>query len=158
MDRLKERIYGIVFLGLGFAILWQGRSLTIGSFRSPGSGLFPALMAVVILILALILIIFPPKEAAAKPTECATKIDTARTLRSVLRIALVFAALLAYAFLLEYLGFVTVSFVLMVLLFVAFGSESYWRAILKAVLFTGLAYALFELLLKSNLPRGPLGF
>ena len=144
-----DRLYGIVVFGLGVGILWEGRGLSIGSLRSPGSGLFPALIAVIMLILSLILILFPPKREGDGQSPSS---------KSVARISVVFAALLLYAFFLEYLGFLIVSFLLMMPLFVAFGSRSYWRAILKAAALTGLSYALFEMLLKSNLPHGLLGF
>lgn len=149
MGRIAERVYGMVFFGIGVCILWQGRDLTIGGFRSPGSGLFPMLIAVIMLVLSVLLMIFPPKKEGGGPSVSA---------RSAVRISVVFVALLLYAFLLESLGFLIVSFVLTSLLFVAFGSGSYWRAILKGAVFTGLAYALFEILLKSNLPHGPIGF
>ena len=149
MERIAERMYALVFFGLGICILWQGRDLTIGGFRSPGSGLFPALIAVIMLVLSSLLLIFPPKKEGGGSSVSA---------RSAVRISVVFVGLLLYAFLLESLGFLIVSFVLTSLLFVAFGSGSYWRAILKGAVFTGLAYALFEILLKSNLPHGPMGF
>lgn len=143
-----DRTYGIVVLCLGFAILWQGSGLTIGSFRNPGSGLFPALIAAIMILLSLLLILFPQKgkrDAQAVST------------RSFLRLSAVFMGLLLYAFFLEYLGFLIVSFVLTTFLFIAFGSQKVWLAIAKAIVFTGLAYLLFEVLLKSNLPKGILG-
>jgi hypothetical protein len=149
MGGIAERIYGMVFFGIGVCILWQGRDLTVGGFRSPGSGLFPTLIAVIMLVLSVLLMIFPPKKEGRGQSVSA---------RSAVRISVVFVALLLYAFLLETFGFLIVSFVLTSLLFVAFGSGSYWRAILKGAVFTGLAYALFEILLKSNLPHGPIGF
>ena len=70
----------------------------------------------------------------------------------------VFMAMLLYSFLLEYLGFLIVSFLLLTLLFAAFGSQRYWLSLLRAFVLTGLAYFLFEILLKSSLPRGIIGF
>jgi putative tricarboxylic transport membrane protein len=143
-----ERTYGVVVLCLGIAILWQGSSLTIGSFRNPGSGLFPALIAAIIILLSLFLILFPPKgkreggAVSAKP---------------LLRLSAVFTGLLLYAFFLETLGFLIVSLVLTTFLFIAFGSQRVWLAVVKGIIFTGLAYLLFEVLLKSNLPKGILG-
>jgi putative tricarboxylic transport membrane protein len=144
-----ERVYGLMVLALGMAILWQGRNLSFGSFRNPGSGLFPSLIAGMIIILSLCLVIFPPRRES-----------TGRTFSSkaVARIAVVFVTLLLYAFFLELLGFLVVSFVTTTLLFAVFGSHKYGLAVLRAIVLTGLAYALFEILLKSNLPKGVLGF
>ena len=57
-----ERDYGIVILALGAAILWQGRHLAFGSFRNPGSGLFPSLIAGLVIVLSLRLIFFSRKR------------------------------------------------------------------------------------------------
>jgi putative tricarboxylic transport membrane protein len=152
-------LYGIIMFCLGLAILWQGKGLTIGTLRNPGSGLFPALIAVTILILSVILILFPPVKKGSPQQDGAKQQGTASfSMKPILRTAAVFAALLLYAFLLEYLGFVIVSFILTTLLFLAFGTKNLLRSILQAALFTGLAYGLFEVLLKSSLPRGLLGF
>ena len=144
-----DRIYGFVVLSLGLAIFWQGKGLTVGSFRNPGSGLFPALIAGIMILLSLLLILFPQRqEKEAQPVSA----------RSFLRISAVFVGLLLYALFLETLGFLIVSVALTTVLFIAFGSGRYGLAIVKAIVFTGLAYVLFEVFLKSNLPRGILGF
>ena len=144
-----ERIYGIVIFCLGLAILWAGRTLTFGSFRSPGSGMFPALIAILMLVLSLILIVLPPRTESRGPSVSG---------KVLVRVCAVFASLVLYALLLEFLGFLIVSFVLTVFLFAVFGSEQYGFAVLKALALTGFAYVLFEILLKSNLPKGLLSF
>jgi putative tricarboxylic transport membrane protein len=154
-----ERVYGIIMFCLGLAILWQGKDLAVGNLRSPGSGFFPALIAVIILILSVILIIFPPsKKGGSQPEASKAGEGPSVSTKSIIRTAAVFVALLLYAFFLEYAGFVIVSFLLTTLLFRAFGTKSFVRSILQAALSTGLSYGLFEVLLKSSLPRGILGF
>ncbi len=146
-----ERVYGIVVFCLALAILWDGRKLIFGTFRSPGSGMFPDLIAGLMLFLSLLLILFPKKLGGGSAGPSFSKGPMGRLL-------LVFAALFLYAILLESLGFVIVSFFLTILLFAVFGFQSYTGTVLKAFISTGLAYVLFEVLLKSNLPRGILGF
>ena len=144
-----ERLYGIVVFALGIAILWQGRTLTFGSLRNPGSGMFPALIGVLMLVLSGMLVAVPPKtDSRGSPFSG----------KVLVRVGSVFAALVLYAFLLETLGFLIVSLVLTVFLFVVFDSRTHSLAVLKAFVLTGLAYVLFEILLKSNLPRGLLSF
>ncbi len=145
-----DRLYGIVVLGLGIGILWDGRDLSIGTLRSPGSGLFPDLMAVIMILLALVLIFLPQKKEKENNQTVSAK--------SIARLSAVFLAMVLYSFFLESLGFLIVSFLLTMLLFIAFGSQSYWKAIMRAAVFTGLAYTIFEVLFKSNLPRGIFGF
>lgn len=143
-----ERLYGIVVFALGIAILWQGRTLAFGSLRNPGSGMFPALIGVLMLVLSGMLVAVPPKTDSRSPFSG----------KVLVRVGSVFAALVLYAFLLETLGFLLVSLVLTVFLFAVFDSNKYRFAVLKAFVLTGLAYVLFEILLKSNLPRGLLSF
>jgi putative tricarboxylic transport membrane protein len=145
-----ERIYGIIVFALGTAILWQGRHLAFGSFRNPGSGLFPSLLAGLMIILSLRLIIFPQKgEGAERPISK----------QAAVRVVAIFVTLLLYAFFLELLGFLVVSFVTTTLLFAAFGSRRrYGLAVVRAIVLTGFSYAFFEVLLKSNLPKGIFGF
>ena len=146
-----ERVYGLVVFCLAVAILWDGRKLIFGTFRSPGSGMFPDLIAGLMLFLSLLLMLFPQQlgDRSAGPSV---------SRGSMGRLLLVFAALFLYAIFLESLGFVIVSFLLTILLFSVFGVQSYKEAVWKASISTGLAYVLFEVLLKSNLPRGILGF
>jgi hypothetical protein len=70
----------------------------------------------------------------------------------------VFLALLAYFLLLEYLGFVTVSFLFMAFLFFWVARQKWYVALSSAGICTVLAYILFEVLLKSSFPRGVFGF
>ncbi len=146
-----ERVYGLVIFFMAAAILWDGRKLTFGTFRSPGSGMFPDLIAGLMLFLSLLLILFPKRlgDRSAGPTFSKGTVG---------RLLLVFAALFLYSILLEFLGFVIVSFLLTILLFAVFGFKSYTGTVFKAFISTGLAYVLFEVLLKSNLPKGIMGF
>ena len=144
-----ERLYGVVVFCLGMAILWEGRGLSFGSLRSPGSGMFPDLIAVLMMVLSAILMAVPPRTEGR---------GSAISGKVVVRIGSVFAALVLYSLLLELLGFLIVSLVLTTFLFAVFDSRKYWLAILRAFVLTGLSYVLFEVLLKSNLPRGVLGF
>jgi len=65
---------------------------------------------------------------------------------------------LAYYLFLNSLGFNLVSFFLTAFLFAFYASRRWPAAIGLAVITTGLAYLLFEVLLEGNLPKGLLGF
>ncbi len=149
MKHDMDRISGIVVLLLGAAILWQGRHLTIGSLRSPGPGFFPSLLAGVMIILALFLI--APRKKKDSSSESSS-------FSSIGRVSIVFIALLFYFYFLESLGFIIVSFFLMTFLFIVVASEKWHLALLQSFIFVGLAYVLFDVLLKSQLPHGVVGF
>lgn len=142
-----DRLYGFFFFFLGMAILWQGRHLEMGNLRGPGSGFFPNLVAILMMILSLFLII-PKRKSEGKLFFA----------KSSIHVLIVFVVLLAYSFTLEYLGFIIVSFLLMTYLFKVFGGSKKWRgAVFWALITVVLAYLLFDTLLEGNLPRGILG-
>ena len=144
-----ERISGLVVFLFAFAIFWQGRGLSIGSLHAPGPGFFPALIAAVLVILSSCLMI-----RGGKSEEEGDRLSAP----AIIRMLLVFAVLVGYFLLLEYLGFVIVSFLLMFFLFLWVGQQKWYLAFSSAVVCIGLAYLLFDVLLKSNLPRGVFGF
>lgn len=144
-----QRVNGFVTLLLGICILWQGSYLSLGSFQRPGPGFFPILVAIVIIILSLFSVISSIKKGGRQ--------DSPRGRFTTIRVLIVFASLLAYFVFLDYLGFILVSFSLMLFLFVATEPQKWRTAILKAVITTGLAYLLFEVLLSGNLPKGVIG-
>jgi putative tricarboxylic transport membrane protein len=146
---MVNRISGLVVFLLGFAIFWQGRGLSVGSLHAPGAGFFPALIAAVLVILSLFLMVGGGKRESEEDAVSAS---------AIIRMLVLFAALVAYFLLLEYLGFVIVSFLLMSFLFLWVGRQRWYVAFSSAVVCIGSAYLLFEILLKSNLPRGVFGF
>ena len=144
-----ERISGLVVFFFAVAIFWQGRGLSFGSLHAPGPGFFPALIAGVLVILSLFLII----PGGKKVNE-----GNPISVPSLIRMFVVFVALVAYFFFMEYLGFVIISFLLMAFLFLRVARQKWYVAFSSAVICIGLAYLLFDILLKSNLPKGVFGF
>lgn len=137
-------------MSLGVAVLWQAMDMSIGSLGAAGPGFFPTLIALALIILSLFLII--PAEEKGK--EERQRVST----RPAGRMLATFGALLFYFFFLETLGFVITCFLLLVFLFVACASLRWYSAVFAASLTTGVAYVMFEMLLKSDLPKGVLGF
>ncbi len=143
-----DRISGIVVFLLGTVIFWQSRTLSIGSLRAPGPGFFPTLLAFILCLLSICLIVPRRREEGRKG---------AASPRSVTRVVLVSVFLLAYFYFFEFLGFAIISFLLMASLFLVVAGKRWHTSILWAFVSTGLAYLLFDVLLKSNLPRGVFG-
>ncbi len=143
-----NRISGIVVLLLGTVILWQGSLLRMGSFRNPGPGFFPVLLAGLLIVLSIFLII---------PATKAKKTFPPFWFQSLRRIIVVYGALLGYFFALEYLGFALSGFFLMMFLFVFIDRQKMKSAAVTAIIFMGLAYLLFNVILKSQLPGGVVG-
>jgi len=146
-----NRISGFVILLLGMGILWQGKTLKMGTFKTPGPGLFPFILATILIILSLFLIIPKGKK------ECVEKLSLSWS-KNVKQLVLVYVFLLAYFFFLQSLGFMTAGFLLMTFLFTSISSLRWYIAVPSAFISIGASYLIFEVLLKSYLPKGVLGF
>jgi putative tricarboxylic transport membrane protein len=123
----------------------------MGSWQSPAPGLFPLLVSLVLAGLALTLLLVtlgthapaPPGESpAARPTK----------------VWWTLVSLLAFYALLEWLGFLLASFLLLFFLLRAIAGQR-WRVTLAISVGASLSsYLVFDRLLKLPLPRGPIGF
>jgi putative tricarboxylic transport membrane protein len=147
MDRITGSI--IAFLGIG--ILWEGGHLTRGTLGHPGPGFFPTLLATLLIILSLFLII--PKGKKEEGGEVFPPWST--IYRQLIPI---YAALLAFTGLLDFVGFILLTLLLMFFLFVKISYLKWYTAMLAAFVSTGVIYFIFGLILKSSFPIGLLSF
>src|SRR5919109_580931 len=135
---------------LAIAIFFSFESfinLKLGSLHSPGPGYFPFWGGVVLGVLSLVLLLNSLKDRHALSLS---------GLKSS-KLLLVTGAILAYLLLLETLGFLTITFLFLFLLF----RMEYRGCVFSAV--SALAgavssYVLFQLWLKTQLPAGHFGF
>jgi len=131
-------------------------ALRLGTLSEPEPGFFPFLMSVLLIILSLILLLSSLKKGGklspAESKEFWPEIDGTK------RILFVIISLFAYAFTMNYLGFVIATFCYIFFLMRFVFPLKWITVFLGAGLTTGISYAIFELWLKANLPVGPLGF
>jgi|GEM_PF-2215589 len=145
------RITGLVIALFGVGILWEGRHLTRGNLSHPGPGSFPALLATLLIILSLFLMIPKGKKGEEERTFPPWFIFYRQLIP-------VYVALLAFIGLLEFFGFIILTFLLMFFLFVKISYFKWHTAMLAAFVSTGITYLIFGMILKSSFPKGQLGF
>lgn len=143
-----DRTAGGILLLVGLSIIWQASRLRLGSFHTPGPGLYPLLLGSVIVLLSLCLII-----SSAKKSKDAASYSG----QSLKRVGFVYVALLFYFAILEVAGFLISTFLLVSYLSIIIGRQRVAGALLRAFIITGLSYLLFDVALKSELPKGLLG-
>lgn len=134
---------------LAIAIFFTIESFThlkLGTLRQPGPGFFPLWSGLLLGILSLILLV----RSLRSPERLGSIVIPWRAL------ILVLGALLGYLLFLETLGFVTVTFLFLLLLF-RFGKSGWTQSSAWAAIVTSLAYALFKFWLRVQLPPGPFG-
>ncbi len=143
----KDFWSGLVFVAVGVAFAWGATSYRLGSSAAPGPGYFPFGLG---LLLALLggAVLF---TAVTIESPGGDRIEGIKP-RPLL---ILLAAIVIFGFALPRLGLVATLPVLIVMSGLA-GDEFSWRdAILSAVVMTAGAWAVFNLLLKLNLPLWP---
>jgi hypothetical protein len=145
----RDLVSGLFWLAVALLAAAHALSLGLGSLQRPGPGFFPFWGGVVLALLAILLVV----RALTGP-------GTAERVR--LRLAsskpvVALGALLGYLLLLETLGFLTVTLLLLLILF-RLERRSWTLGAVSAAAGAMASYALFEIWLKSQLPAGPFGF
>jgi putative tricarboxylic transport membrane protein len=153
MEMKKEKTSSLVWLGLAILICAESlRRLSLGTFRDPGAGFLPFLSGIVLGGLALTHFL---QSSLRKSKANRGSVAVPERWRDLL---VVYASLLAYVFLLEPLGFLIATFLLLLVLFRTAESRP-WGFILGASAVTSLiTFLVFDVFLKCQLPRGILSF
>jgi putative tricarboxylic transport membrane protein len=147
MTLRTDHIAGGVFVAFGLVVLALSGDLPIGTLSFPGAGMMPKLVAALLIVFGLV-IVARARESAPIATLAWGDVPHAA------RVVVITAVAIA---LYEPLGFVVTMALLLFAL--TFGAER--RAPLTAAAFAvgtvALVYLLFDVLLKTPLPRGVLG-
>jgi putative tricarboxylic transport membrane protein len=143
----RDLTSALFWLAIAVFVCLEGFThLKLGNLRSPGPGYFPFWGGLLLGALSLILLV---RSLRVRERFRTVAIPWPALL-------LVLGALLGYLLFLETLGFVTVTFLFLLLLF-RFGKTGWIKSGGWAVIATTVAYLLFRFWLQVQLPRGPLG-
>lgn len=145
----RDLVSGLFWLAVALFAAAHALSLGLGSLQRPGPGFFPFWGGVVLALLAILLVV----RALTRPgtaERVRLRLDSSKPVVAL-------GAVLGYLLLLETLGFVTVTILLLLLLF-RLERRSWAFSAASAVAGALASYALFELWLKTQLPAGPFGF
>jgi putative tricarboxylic transport membrane protein len=142
---------GFIWLGLSIYILVESLQIGLGGFRSPDAGLFPILTALPLGIFSLLLI-FDAALRKEDPKEEPRKVWAKETKWKNLILA--FLALVAYALLVDPLGYVLTTFLFVLLLFRLIEPQSWAVSVLAALATALVTFVVFNLWLNTQLPEG----
>ena len=137
--------------GLAGYILFESRKLAFGNLRVPQTGFFPRALGILLVLLALgeLLRALRHSEAVLSMEKIAGE--------GWIRIGATLATMLGFALVLEWLGFLLATFLLMVLLLRAIEAPRWPKVFVVALVTALLSYGLFAYLLGVPLPAGILG-
>ncbi len=144
----------LVWLVFAVYICIASSRLSFGSFDHPGPGFLPLLVGICLGIFSIIA--FLQARFSKEKDETTSSWYPKQRWKKMIG---VLAVMFIYAFCLEILGFLLATFLLLVFLFRAGMESQRWlAAIAGSAIASFCSYAVFELWLKTQLPRGLLGF
>jgi len=149
--RRHDLLSSAIFFCVGLFIAVYAPRFGIGSLNTPGTGFMPFLTGLIICCFATTIFLQALFDKSLKVERIWAGVRFQKLILSIL-------VLTAYALLLETLGFIIDSFLLILFLTRYMGSQSWGKSFLCAGLSSILSYLLFETWLKAQLPRGIFGF
>ena len=144
---------GLVLLVISGLICWGALSLSYGHIHNPGPGFYPLWLGIILGAMAMGLIL-----------KTTWQREGAKALRAILsekvrwkKVLLVILALILYGYLMNFLGYLIVTFLLMAFL-LRFIEPHPWKSVIGWTLIGSVgSYLVFEVWMKLRLPKGFLG-
>ena len=150
-----DLISGVVLLVVGTAVFLKSLSYPIGTFRTPGAGLFPLIASILLLGLSAILTLQAFLSKGGKEVAQTPFFPEKGAPR---RILLGFAGLVGYRYLLPVIGFAPSTGLFILFLIKFLGGYGWKTSIFYALVMALVAYYLFQVWLKIPMPLPILRF
>lgn len=144
-----DRATSIFWIIFGLLLIGESYRLNLGELRKPGSGLFPFLIGISIVLFSFILLIQTLLNKAEKREE--------KERLNYRKIILCLVSLYAYALIFEWLGFIPSTFLLIIFILKFIEQRGWFLVFITALLTAIISYALFEIWLQATLPKGVFG-
>ena len=138
MEKRQDIVLGLVFMGIGIAAAWMARGYT------GASGTYPLVLGLILTLLGGAVALRALRAGSTAPRiliEAPAQMITAAVIATI------------YVALVVPLGFYTASFLLMLALPTALGLRRPGLVLAVSVVFMGLVYLVFSVLLEKPLPR-----
>lgn len=148
-----DRYSAFVWFVFSLLASYQSYRLGMGSLHQPGPGFVFFWTAIIVAMLSLAVVI----KSFVEKTGEERKEERVFAMKGVRKVTLVVTALLLYALLIERVGFVILTFLLLIFLLKAIEKKPWLLTLLVGVTVTAVSYLLFEVALQSQLPKGLLG-
>jgi len=151
VERETGTVEGVVWIGVGFIICVLALRFDLGSFYQPGPGFVALFTGIFVGAIGLAMIV-----ARSLSKHRAQPLGTAQRFRigAWQRLVYTLVLLLAYVVLIEPVGFVLTTFLLMFGLFVDLQKKNYFWSLFFSVATAAVSYLVFEVWLHCQLPRG----
>ncbi len=143
---------GLVWIGIGAIICILAHQFDFGSFHAPGPGFVPILTGLFVSLIGLAMIL--ARTLSNHRINEPQGTDHPFEIGSWSRLIYTAVLLLAYIILIEPVGFVIMTFLLMFGLFLDHAKRNYAWGLFFSTVTTLISYLTFEVWLRCQLPRG----
>jgi hypothetical protein len=133
----------VVWFALGLYVIQQGLELRLGSISSPGTGFMPFVIGIVLIGFCI---------ASAMPLLPRSGLGERLQIQRLRDPAIVVTAMAAYVLVLERVGFLASTAILIAFLSMVVGRMTLFRAAMLGVLAPAACYVVFGMLLGVRLP------
>jgi len=148
----RDQISSLVWLGFGIFITIESLRLEIGDVWDPGPGFLPLGTGILLSILSF----FEYLESGKSQTAASG--DSWYSRERWPKLAMVVVALFIYILSWPILGFIVSTVGLLLFFFIAVETQKWFVVLAGPLLITLFFYVLFDLWLKTQLPKGIWGF
>ena len=145
----RERWGSLVWLLFGIIISWGSIRLKLGDFHNPGPGFLPFITGIILISLSL-LVFLQSGRAGEKAGPKPFLINRQRAWKATVTLI----ALLVYSIGMDYLGFLVSTTLFLAFLMWAIEPQRWYIVIFGSLLASAASFTIFEILLKSPLPKG----
>lgn len=149
-----DRISAIFCLFLGLAVFAKGLHLGLRVHIDMGPGFFPLVAGGLLSVLSGILFF----QSLVKKETSAQRIPFWNNPYGWKLVLLAILAIGIYPFILNPIGFLVSTFLLLFFLFRVVAHYKWWTAGIGGIIAAAMVYLIFEIWLKAQLPKGLFGF
>lgn len=146
-----DRISGGFWLVVALIFCFESYRLGLGTFRQPGPGFIFFGTAIILALLSVKILI-----KAWRSQETTNTSEKIREYSNYRKVIFVLAAIFIYAMLVEKLGFIPMTLLLLLYVLGFIEKRGLWFSIAVSLMITIAAFVVFQIWLKSQLPPGVL--
>jgi putative tricarboxylic transport membrane protein len=144
-----DRISSLFGLLCALYIVMEGVALDVGGLHQPGPGFFPVFGGILLGVFSIIHFV---RSMRAPSVRKGRKGEGDK--ENPVYVIFIFVGLLVYTFILDWVGFILCTFLLLAILLKAFDRQQWWKVLVTAGVASCASYVVFAVLLKSPLPKG----
>jgi putative tricarboxylic transport membrane protein len=147
----SDLIPALIWLGLGIAVAVGSYRLELGTMHTPGPGLMPFILGVILSLCSLPILVRSIKMTIIKAKKRNESIWSGVEFKKLI---VVLVSLIGYAVLIERIGYVVITFLVLLVLFKTVETQKWSLVLLLSFLTVISTYVLFVIILKVMLPSG----